>query len=199
MNKGFSIIEIIISIAIISMVGFTISTFQRDVFSLNNTMQSNLNAQLDARHIVKVMVSEIRESSPSNTGSYPIALASSTGMTFYSDINNDGLKEQVRYFLNGNKITKGVIIPSGTPLSYNNSNESFSTVISDFVASSTLPLFQYYPSSYNGSGNPLNQPVNILSVRLIKINIIIDRDPYKSPSPIITTSEVSIRNLKDNL
>jgi hypothetical protein len=199
LNNGFTIAEAIISVAIISLLVITISTFQRDVFSLNSTLQSSLNAQLDARHLTKVMVAELREISPSSVGSYPISLASSTGITFYSDIDNDGLKDRVRYFLSGTTIKKGTIVPSGNPLTYNVANEKLSTVINDFVASSTLPLFQYYSSAYTGSESPLSQPIDIQAIRLVKVTVVIDRDPGRSPVPLITSSFVTLRNLKDNL
>lgn len=198
-TKGFSILEIIISVAIISFVTVTATTFQRDVFSLNTTIQSSLIAQLDARHLVKVMVGELRETSPSSVGSYPVVLASSTGMTFYADIDNDGLKDRVRYYLSGATIKKAVLAPNGNPLVYNTANEKISTLIDGVVASSTLPIFQYYPSSYTGTTTPLVQPVDVSLVRLVKITVIIDKDPNRSPSKIIVTSQVTLRNLKDNL
>jgi prepilin-type N-terminal cleavage/methylation domain-containing protein len=198
-SKGFTLVEVLISVAIITLLTVTATTFQKDIFSLNFTLQANLNAQLDARHVTKVMVAELRKASPSELGAYPIALASSTGITFYSDVDNDGLKDQVRYFLSGKTIKKGVTAPSGNPMTYNPGNEKMSTIVADFIASSTLPLFQYYPGTYSGTGSPLPVPIDIPSVRLVTISVIIDRDPNKSPTPLVVTSSVSLRNLKDNL
>ena len=199
LKSGFSLAELLISVAILSMVTYSLSLFQRDVFSLNFTLQNSLNAQLDARHLIKVMVTELRKTTQSSTGVYAIELASSTGITFYSDINNNGSIDKVRYYLNGSTIKKGVIIPTGNPLTYNPANETTTTIINSVVASSTLPIFQYYPSTYDGTTAPLTMPPDIPSIRLIKVTIIIDKDPNKSPSPIVVTSSVSLRNLKDNL
>lgn len=198
-NKGFTLAELLISMAIISGIVWTASIFQRDVFSLNTNLQSSLNAQLDARHVVKVMVSEIRKSVPSANGTYPIESASSTAMIFYTDANNDGVVDRVRYFVNGSSIKKGIIVPTGSPLTYNPANEVLSTLINNLVSSSTLPVFQYFPSSYAGTSSPLSYPLNIASVRLVKVTVIIDNDPNRSPVPIVVTSSVSMRNLKDNL
>lgn len=198
-NKGFTLIELIISIFIISIITVTVNTFAKDIFSLNYFLQSGLNAQLDSRHIVKVIVTELREAGPSATGSYPILLASSSAITFYSDIDNDGIREKVRYFSSGSSIKRGVVAPTGSPLTYVDANEKLTTIISGYVASSTLPLFQYYPSSYAGTSSPLTYPVDIPSIRLVKVTVIIDSDPNKSPVQIQTTSQVSVRNLKDNL
>jgi len=198
-KKGLTVIELLISVAILSLLTVTVSTFQRDVFSLNTNLQSSLNAQLEARHVLKVIVTELRKSSQSGTGSYPIELASSTGITFYSDINNNGSVEKVRYYLSGKTVRKGVITPTGNPSVYSAGSEVTTTLLNYVVASSTLPIFQYYTSAYAGTTSPLTIPPNISTIRLIKITAIIDTDPNRSPTPIIVTSLVSLRNLKDNL
>ena len=145
------------------------------------------------------MVTELRKTTHSSTGTYPIELASSTGITFFTDVNNNGSVDKVRYFLNGTTIQKGVITPTGNPLTYNPTNEVVTTLINSVIASSTLPIFQYYPSSYTGTTSPLTFPVDISAIRFVKITIIIDKDPNRSPIPIIVSSSVSLRNLKDNL
>jgi hypothetical protein len=145
------------------------------------------------------MVSELRRTAQPSTGAYPIELASSTGITFYSDINNDGNVDKVRYYLNGKGITKGVTPPTGSPVTYNSANEVKSTIINYIKASSTLPIFQYYTASYSGTTSPLTIPVDITAIRLIKTTLIIDTDPNRSPIPIVATSNVTLRNLKDNL
>ena len=198
-SRGFSLAEVVVSVAIVSMLAVTVGTFHRDVFYVNTMAQSSLNAQFDARHVVKTMVAELRKASPSSLGSYPILLASSTALTFYSDLDGNGVKEQVRYFMSGKSLKKGVIVPTGSPLVYNSGNEVVNTLVSDVVSSSTLPMFQYYSSAYDGTTSALVQPVTASSVRLIKINVIIDRDPGRAPSQIVTTSQVTLRNLKDNL
>lgn len=198
-QKGFTIIEIIISVFILSLILISATTFQRDVFSLNYSLQGNLNAQIEARHVVRVMVAELRKASPSSIGAYPIASASSTAITFYSDIDSNGSKERVRYFVSGSEVKRGIIVPTGNPAVYNSGSETITTVISGFVSSSTLPLFQYYPSTYSGTSTAMTYPLDIPSVRLIKITAIINKDPAHNPTPFIVTSQVNLRNLKDNL
>ena len=199
LKKGFTLVEVLISVIIITLLTVVITTFQKDIFSLNYILQNSLNAQLDARHLTKVMVSELRKANQSAMGAYPIELASSTAITFYSDINNDNIVDKVRYYFSGTSIKKGVIVPTGSPLTYNINNETTTTLINFAVSSSTLPFFQYFPSSYTGTSSPLVQPVDVSLVRLVRINIIIDSNPTSSPAPLIVTSSVSLRNLKDNL
>lgn len=197
--SGFTLVEILMSVAILSILVLIASTFQKDVFSLNSSLQSGLNAQIDARHVLKVMITELREIGPSALGAYPIETASSTGITFYSDIDNNGVKDKIRYFLDGRDIKRGVIVPSGNPVVYDGLNEKLTTLISDFMASSTRPLFEYYTSSYTGNSPPMPYPIDIQLIRLIKITAIIDKDPNRSPGELIISSQVNLRNLKDNL
>ncbi len=198
LRSGFSIIEVLVAIFILSLVGAAVVTFQKDVFSLNTIISNSLTAQDEARRTLKMMTAEIRPLSPSSVGAYPIAEADPTSFIFYSDIDNDQLKEQVRYFLDGPILKKGVIKPSGAPLAYNPANEIISEVIHD-VANGATPIFNYYDTNYDGTTPPLAQPVDIPTVRLIKITIVIDKDSNRAPGPITLTTQVSMRNLKDNL
>ena len=91
------------------------SEFQRDVFFLNTNLQNNMSAQLDARHLIKTMITELRKTQNSATGGYPIELASTSEIAFFSDIDSNGNVEKVRYFLSGNRLRKGVTPPTGSP------------------------------------------------------------------------------------
>jgi Tfp pilus assembly protein PilW len=196
LEEGFTVVEMLITIFIVTLVGIAIVNFQINIFSLNKISGDSMNAQTDARKALKVMSSEIRSISPSDNGSYAIALAATSTITFYEDIDNDNSKEQVRYFKSGTNLKKGVIQPTGTI--YNPANEVVTNLVSDLANSSSSPIFYFYDKNYDGSTAPLSYPINIPSIRLIKINIFIDKDINKFPAPINVTSQVSLRNLKDN-
>jgi prepilin-type N-terminal cleavage/methylation domain-containing protein len=197
-SKGYTIAELMISIAILGVLAYTISIFQRDIFSLNFSAQNNLSAQLDARHVLRQMVSELREASPSSLGAYPISTAGTSTLIFYSDVNNDGLKDKIRYFLTGSTLKRAIVVPTGSPLTYNDANEKLTSVVSNIVNGTSTPIFTYYDSSYTGTTSPLSQPVTVSSIRLVQIKAIIDKDSRKSPSSITVLTDVTLRNLKDN-
>ncbi|MEK9201667.1 MAG: hypothetical protein AAB944_01715, partial [Patescibacteria group bacterium] len=111
---------------------------------------------------------------------------------------NDGLQERVRYFLSGTDLRKGVIKPSGNPLQYNPASETFSTLARD-VRNGGQNLFDYYDANYDGTTAALTQPVSVSVVRLVKVTVIIDADINRAPSPKTFMTQVSFRNLKDNL
>lgn len=195
---GFSIAEMLIAIFILTVIGVVMANFQIDIFSLNRISNDNLVAQEEARSILKNMAAEIRSLSQAADGSYAIAQAGTSSLIFFTDTDNDGVKEKVRYFLAGTTLKKGMTEPSGNPSIYNPTGEAVREMIHD-LANGTTSVFSYYDADYDGQSDPLAQPVNPVSVRLIKIDVTIDRDSKRDPPPFHLTTQVSCRNLKDNL
>lgn len=198
-KKGFTLVETLISIAIIVVIGLALTTFERDIFFLNNSLQGNLSAQIGARRVLRTVIRELRGASPSSLGAYTINQAGTSTLIFYTNIDEDTLKERVRYFLQGGELRRGVIKPTGNPLAYNSANESVEVIIRDVINSSTTPIFDYFDSYFTGTSSPLMQPVDTLAVRLIRVTVIIDKDTNRPPGAITVTSMGTLRNLKDNL
>ncbi|MBP9839896.1 MAG: hypothetical protein KBC44_02865 [Candidatus Pacebacteria bacterium] len=195
-KMGMSIIEIIFSLAILSLIALAFTMFSRNIFFYGNFVGSGLENVDAGRKIIKELTAELRTASTADTGAYVISSASASALTFYSDTDGDGLKERVRYFLNGTSLQKGTIKPTGSPLTYNALNEKITTLVYNVRSSS---IFSYYDENYDGTTSPLSFPVTISSIRMIKLSLEIDRDLNHSPVPITFTTQVSIRNLKDNL
>ncbi|KKU25433.1 MAG: hypothetical protein UX39_C0029G0003 [Candidatus Magasanikbacteria bacterium GW2011_GWA2_46_17] len=198
LEPGFSVIEVLVGTFILTLMGITIYYFQKDVFSLNRILSSGLTAQDEARRALKSMSAEVRTASPSSIGAYALAQTATSSFTFYSDIDDDSFKERVRYFLDSTTLKKGIIKPSGTPLTYNPANEIISELIHDATNAATS-TFSYYDADYDGTTQPLTEPINIAAVRLVKITVTIDENPQTPPGPATLTTQISIRNLKDNL
>lgn len=198
-KRGFTLAELLVSLGIIVLITLGVTMFGRDIFYFNGITQANLNAQVEGRKAARFFSAELREASPSSLGAYPLAAAGTSTITFFSDADNDGLKEQVRYYLQNKKLMKGIIKPTGNPLVYNAGSETLSTVVTDVANGNNTPVFLYYDSTYAGTSTPLSQPINLASVRLVQIQLVVDRDPNRSPNPLTVTSAVTMRNLKDNL
>ncbi len=193
---GFTLVETLFGIAIFTLIVGALTLFSKNVWVYNSFVTGGLADVDAARVVLKTLTSEIRTASGADTGAYVINVATASSLTFYSDIDNDGLKERIRYFLSGTSLLKGVIKPTGSPLTYNVANEKISTLV-DKLANSIL--FEYYDKNYDGTTAPLSSPPNIPDIRLIKVTIILDKDPNRSPVPMTFSTQVSIRNLKDNL
>jgi prepilin-type N-terminal cleavage/methylation domain-containing protein len=197
-KKGMTLVEILIATAILVLIMIGISRFQRDIFFLNSSTQNNLSAQMEGRKVLRILVAELRSANRSSLGAYPIVTAGTSTLTFYSNIDSDAYFERLRYFVDGTKLKRGVIKPSGNPLVYNSAQEDISTLINDLVVATTTPLFEYFSSTYIGTTTALVQPVNTQLVRLVRITLSIDKDPSRPPSPLIIRSQGMLRNLKDN-
>ena len=197
-KRGFTLIEAMVSVFVLSLVALLVGSFQQNVFSLNSIIQRGLTAQQEGRLALKTIIPEIRSAASSSTGSYPIAEAQQKSFIFYSDIDNDGLKERLRYFLDGDVFKRGVLKPTGSPAQYILANEVVTELVHN-IANGATDIFNYYDSSYDGTTSPLSYPISISDVRLVEITLVIDGNGSKPPEPVIIQSEASMRNLKDNL
>lgn len=195
-NSGFTLIEIIVGIFLVVIVGGLISllTFRLSDFQLFFTKK--FEAQQEIQQTIPFIISEIRSMAPSSVGSYPIASASTSSITFYSNTDDDALLEQIRYFLDGNILKKGTVKPSGNPLTYNPANETTTEMVHNILATST-PIFSYYDENYTGSENPMSQPVIVSDIRIISVQLVIQESASKAP--IIIKIQAMPRNLKSNL
>lgn len=200
-KRGFYLAELIISVAIFSILATLITLFGKDIFSFNSYIQADLGIQMEGRRAIVNMVSEMREMTSSSLGAYPIAAAATSSITFYSDIDSDTMKEQVRYYIQGKVLKKSVVEPSGSPLTYSGS-PTVTTLVSGISNGTSTAMFQYYDTNYAGTTTPLTVPVNVSSVKLVKITINIPRvdvNHATTTTPVVITSQVTPRNLKDNL
>jgi len=187
-KKGFTLIEILIAVSIFAIVGFAVASFGRNIFWQNYIISKTLVTEGEAKLALSRLVTELRRSQPASTGAYPLELASSSAIIFYSDIDNNGLRERLRYWREGGALKRGLTRPTGQPYVYNSSNESLGVAINE-LGNATGTIFSYYDKNYDGtaSSSPLSSPVPVQSVRLIKIDLG------------NLSSQVMLRNLKDNL
>ncbi len=195
-SAGFTLIETLFGISIFIVIVVALTLLSRNIWVYNTFVSASLNNVDMGRNTIKTFSKEIRTASTSDTGAYTISTATATTFTFYSDIDNDGLKERVRYFLSGTNFRKGVIKPTGSPLSYVVGNEVVTTMLQNVTNTS---VFEYFDKNYDGTTAPLSSPVTISSIRLVKATLSTDKDPNRSPGITTFSTQVSIRNLKDNL
>jgi len=198
-KKGVTIVEVLISLAIFVVVMVAISTFLVSIYSNNRTVSGSFQTAQEAQVILKTMITELRQSATAANGAYPIAVAGTSTVTFFSDVNNDGSTDEVTYSLIGTTLYRAVISPTGSPLSYVASNQSTSSILTDVRNSSSTPVFQYFDQNYTGTSSPLSLPVNIPVVRLVKISLLLDVLINQAPAVRTYTAQVSLRDLKTNL
>lgn len=194
-QRGFTLIEILVTTTIISGIAVMVGLFALDISDFGIFLGDTLTAQQELQQTMNVLSAEVRSMGPADTGGYVIASASSSSLTFYSDTDDDGFMNQVRYFLQGTILRKGVIESSGSPLSYNPVNEIIIDVVHDVVASAGAPIFTYYPTLSGGNETPLTYPVQVTDIRLIKTTVSADRTPLDIKGRVTFSVTTKIRNV----
>lgn len=194
-----TLVEVVVAVSILVIVMVAVAAFQYNVLDYNRSSQVALTNIQDAENILKYMSRELRTMSQSANGSYPILSAATSSLAFFSDLSGDGTKTQVRYYVASTTLCRGITAPAGSPPTYNLVNEKTSIIASGVRNGTSTTLFEYFDDLYDGNSPALTYPLTISAIRLVKINITIDSDQKKSPLPITFSTQVSLRNLKDNL
>lgn len=197
-QRGMTLIETLVALGVFALLVVAIGSFARDVFFFNDVIQIGLNNVTEARKVLRPFANEVRGAQPSNLGAFAIAQTATSSFAFYSDIDADGVRERVRYFVEGDEFKKGIIEPTGNPLTYNPANETIIKVIRDVVPGPYI--FSYYDTNYAGSTTTpaLVDPVTPTDVRLVRVDLTVDANPNRAPSLMTVTTQVTVRNLKDN-
>ena len=195
-NAGFTLIEILVGLALFAGIAFIIGTFMKSILDYQTLFTQQLSGEQEIQNTFAAITPEVRSMIPSALGGYAIGQVATSSVTFYGDIDSDGIAEQVRYFLNGTTLEKGVIDPTGSPLAYIGANEVVSDMIHNVVATST-PIFTYYDMNYTGSEPAMTYPITIANIRLIKLTVTV-MDPNKA-TPLSASTEIVPRNLRTNL
>jgi prepilin-type N-terminal cleavage/methylation domain-containing protein len=193
-QQGFTLMEIVVAMGIMVIIGVLGTYFARDITDSTLRVNRSLLTQQQLQQTLQLMVPEIRSASQSNDGSYPIVQATTSTFTFFSDIDQDGDFDRVRYFLNGTNLDKGVISPSGVPLSYPTSTETLRTLVENMVASQ---IFTYYGETATSTQSvPLPFPVNVLAIKTVEVTLVANQGTTSTPAFVGVKNQATIRNLR---
>lgn len=192
--EGLTLLEVVIGLGILGLIILAVAAFQKDFYQLNRLVSGGLSRENDLRRVLKNFGAEVKSASPSSTGSYLIETAAGNSFVFFADIDNDGLKERIRYFRDGAILKKGFTKPGGNPIVYNLANELVSSVIPDVTGPAAI--FSYFDAAYDGATNPLTEPVNVAAVRLVRLTLVVDPNGSRPPAPSTFTMQATFRNLR---
>lgn len=199
LGKGVTIIELLIAMAILSIMGVGLVSLQYILSQNQIAITKSYKYIDDANYIVSAFVKEIRGARQSDNGTYLLTLANDQEVIFYSDIDLDGKVEWVRYYLNGSHLTKETIKPTGYPAVYDLLSKKTS-VVSENIKNATTPLFYYYNEDWpsDTTNNPLIVNDRLSKTKTIKIYLRINGDSNPDKDYIIESS-AQIRSGKENL
>lgn len=201
-KSGFTLIEVIVSTGILVLMGLGVVAFERSVIMNTKVVQSGFISQQQVRKTLTLFVADLRSATRSGGGASAIETVSTTSITFYANIDSDTLIERVRYFLATTTLKRGVLKPTATT-TYNSANEKISSLVYDVANATSTAIFTYYDKGYDGftssSTDPLPLPIDIAAARLIKMSLTVNPNGVRSPVMQTYTTQVMVRNLKDNL
>lgn len=196
-SKGFTLIELMISVVVFAGLVIIASTLLVDLMKNPKAQQAAMDNIDQARSVSSQFTNEIRSAA---YGSYPIIEATDTEIIFYSPVGAaNGNINRIRYYMSGNNVYKGVIVPVNGI--YNINSEIVKTVLTS-LSNEDSPLFYYYGGDYNGIGGGLAlvQPVNVNQVKFVKINLIVKKQvTEQDTSTFSLNAGAAIRVLKNNL
>jgi len=198
-SKGFTLIEVLVSSAIMVILAAGFLGMQY-IFSQNQVTSWRNYANIeDANRVVSKFTKELRDARTSDEGSHPLVTTDDTEIIFYTDYDYDGDIERIRYTQNANQFIKGIIEPSGDPISYPEGTET-ETVLTENVVESVDPSFYYYNENWptDTVNNPLAAVDRIADTRLVRIILTINVRQDDPSSQFTLESNSQIRMLKEN-
>ncbi|HTR18576.1 MAG TPA: type II secretion system protein [Candidatus Paceibacterota bacterium] len=201
-SRAFTLIETLVTIAVFGLLMVVAADLLRIIFTNSTTNPNALNAVDQAQAAATNFVNQIRDAAYGNDGSYPLNEASTTEIIFFSPYGTGSSTtvDRIRYYLSGTTLYEGVIVPSGSPSSYNSGNEKVTGVVTGVSGVGTSTIFYYYGGTYAGTSTPISQPVNVNQVTYVRLNLSVQLKEVRGQGATSSISTgAAIRNLKTNL
>jgi hypothetical protein len=191
-RAGFTLVEALLAAGMMAVLALAVGAIGRDIFSFRTGLTAAFSTEGDARRILRPFADELRAAAYSETGAYPIAETSTSSLTFYADVDRDGVVERARYFLDRGDFKKAVSEPSGGVYG----PAATTTLVRGVTASTTA--FWYFDEGYDGSASSsvLAFPVAPSEVRAVRIWLTVDADPARAPAAAEITTVATVRNLR---
>ncbi len=197
-SHGFTLIETIMVIAMFTILSLAIFSSVAQIYKFNSMTLEQANEIEVARRGLLTWVRDVREMTFGANGAFPISRAESHRIGFYSDIDKDLNVEYVEYRLSTTTLYKDTYEPVGNPPVYSTSTPTRTEILSQYVQNLTQSqlTFRYY----NENGVLIASPSAMISdVRYMRINLIVNIDPARSPGEFMLQGSATPRNLKENL
>lgn len=196
-QQGITLVETVMMIGVYVVLLLAIS---ESIFSLyqNNAYSIAQTEEVDnARRGVIQWHRDVKEMVIGEDGTYPVAVIGAHRFGYFSDTDQDDTVEYVEYVLATTTLTKYTYNATGSPFIYSTTTPDKAETLSLYVQNivQATSTFFYYDNAYN----QLSSTSPIIDVRFIRMQIIVNIDPLKSPGEFMLRSSIAPRNLKDNL
>ena len=192
-QKGLTLLEAVIFLGILILIISAVVATLRYVYRGQRFVFEQADATRSARSGIEQTVRHLREASYADNGAYPIVAMDNTSVTFYSDYDNDGRIERIRYFLDNTYFKRGIIESAGDPPTYNSGSEVV-TVISENVRNTAVgtQLFTYY----DRSGAIMSDYSDLDALAFVVVRLVVNLHPERAPDDFELRSSASLRNIR---
>ncbi|QQS61004.1 MAG: prepilin-type N-terminal cleavage/methylation domain-containing protein [Candidatus Moraniibacteriota bacterium] len=191
-KKGMTLIEVIVAIGVFSIgMGLAVLLFVQS-WNMYKISFSTGSMQFVASNGVQRIIDSIRNAQRSENGSYPIVSVDENEIILYSNVDDDEEIEKIRFFYSGSGIVREVRNSVfGTPPQYPAGYEISEEIIPYVINTADTPLFSYY----NNENEKLTEPISLIDVKMVKVDLYVDENINRDPESINIESFASIRNL----
>ncbi len=198
--SGFTLIETSVTAVLLVVLGAGLLALQYILGDVQIRAFNSFTNVEGANGSINQMVRELRTARSGDNGAFLLESASNNAITFYSDIDVDGLTEKITYSVSGKTVSKSVIKPTGYPVTYLPANAK-TTIITSELQNSSAPLFTYYTGSWPGDtvNNPLATPAKLTAIKMIRIYMRVNAKTNDTRNDYVLDTSVSLRMVKDNL
>ncbi len=190
--RGLSIVEMIVTLSIVSIVGIALVESILFFYRANTSSLEQVQQVETVRRGIELFVRDVREATYADTGAYPLAHIGTSTITFYADTDVDTRIERIHYTLVGTSLFRVVTEATGTPATY--TGGSATTTVSTHVRNNEdgLSLFKYY----NASSTAITDSDSIADVVSVTISPIVDVVEKHAPGRFTLIESATIRNLR---
>ncbi|MES2966493.1 MAG: hypothetical protein V4668_01745 [Patescibacteria group bacterium] len=198
-NTGFTLIEALVIVALNTVLLLAITSTVTQLYKNHGYTFEQSNEIEVARKGLGTWVRDAREMTSGANGAFAIAIAGTSTLGFFSDIDKDNSIEYVEYSLGTTTtLRKYTYNPTGYPATYSTTTPTSVEILSEYVQNGrqNIEVFKYY----NSNGVLIASPQAMISdITYITMNIIVNIDPLRSPGEFMLQGSAAPRNLKTNL
>ena len=197
-QKGFTLVETVVVVGIYTVLLAVITNSIFSLYQSNDYTIAQSNEIDSARVGLQTWISDAREMTYADDGTFPIAVIEPHRVGFYSDVDSEPTIEYIEYELSTTTLYRSIYKAVGSPPVYNLVVPYRVDTVSEFVQNLTQATSTFLYLDTNG--DLLTGTSTLLTdVRYLEARVIVNIDPLKSPGEFLLRSGVAPRNLKDNL
>ncbi len=194
--RGFTLIETLVVIAVTALISVTLGVLLTYFYKTNSYTLEQSIAITQARRGIEDAMFHLREASYGSDGSYPIANAATSSITFFAKMSSTGpFVEEVTYDLENGTLYRTVVEPTNNPPSYVGGSSATTSIATSIVNASTTPVFRYF----DATGTELAPPVNVSKIASVLTTVVVDVNTNRAPFSLTLSGAATLRNLKTQL